>query len=370
MTSERLVIDMSEDIALLQPSAAPLTVLLTRLRKTRTVTNPKFEWMEDDLLPWIDAINNATGYDTAATTLVVDNAQYFAEGDIVHVPRTGENMRVTGKDVTTNTITVVRGWGSTPAALQDNDTLLILGPAMQEGGVARKPLIQNPVPKYNFTEIFKHTVGVTRTQMNTKVYGPKELARQHRLKGIEHKIAIERAFWFGTRHIAYAPDGQAIRSTGGILYWLKDNVWDCGGAPTEQDFNKWLEDVFRYGSDTKVLFASPRWCTTIDGWGRDKLQTTPSSREIGIAIKEYNSTHGRLLIVKEPLFTGAVYGGMAVALDLDLISRCPLEGSDTQILTNRQENDRDGRKDEIITEVGIEVRLSPAHGIAKGLTVA
>jgi len=372
MTPERLVIDMSEEIALLQPSAAPLTVLLKKMQNKRVATNPKFEWMEDDLLPWWDKIVNATGYTAADTVLKVANAAYFTEWDIVHVPRTGENMRVISKDVDNNTITVVRGWGSTAQPLNDQEPLMILGAAAAEGGLARKPNVQNPVPKYNYTQIFKHTVGVTRTQEHTKVYGPAELARQHKLKGIEHKVAIERAFLFGTRNITYGSDGQAIRTTGGLLSFLTENVWVVpNGVATEADFNKWLEDVFSYGSDTKWALASPRWCTTFDSWGREKLAINDvASETAGFRVKEYISSHGRLLIARHPLLQGAVYGGHLIIVDIDYIRYRPLEGRDTKILTNRQENDRDGRKDEYLTEAGIEVRLPKAHAVAKGLSVA
>lgn len=370
ISPNRLRVDMSDIISVLQPSAAPLTVLLSRLQKSEVAKNPKFEWMEDDLLPWFDAIDNATGYDAATTTLKVDNAQYFTEWDIVHVPRTGENMRVTGKDVNNNTITVVRGFGTTAAApLVDNDPLLILGSAAQEGGLGRKPNIQNPVAVFNYTEIFKTSFGVTRTQQHTAVYGSKELARQAALKGIEHRVAIERAFLFGQKHLAYAPDGQAIRTTAGILSFLTSNVWTVANPVTEQDFNYWLEDLFRYGSKTKYLFASPRWCSTIDGWGRDKLRMLPTDKTYGIAISEYLSTHGRLRVINHPLLEGEIYGGYAIALDLEFVKRRPLEGADTVLQTNIQENDRDGRKDQYLTEIGLELRLPKAHGVAKGLSV-
>ena len=127
--SARLVVDMSNEIALLQPSKTPLiTILKQAMKNTRAASNPKFSWMEDDLKARWDAINNGAGYNDAATSIVVDNGAYFIVGDVVKVPRTGEVLFVTA--VNTNTLTVTRGFGTTAAAaLVDNDPLVIVGNA-------------------------------------------------------------------------------------------------------------------------------------------------------------------------------------------------------------------------------------------------
>src|SRR5690554_1591058 len=102
-------IDMSNTIALLQPSATPLTSLLKQFKQnTKPATNPKFSWMEDDLGARWDAVNNGAGYDNAATSIVVDNGNYFSAGDVVKVPRTGEVLIVTAVNNGTNTLTVTR----------------------------------------------------------------------------------------------------------------------------------------------------------------------------------------------------------------------------------------------------------------------
>lgn len=372
ISADRLVVDMSNTIALLQPSAAPLTALTKRLRYKEIATNPKFQWLEDNLLGWTTAVNNVAGYVAGDLSIVVDDASIFNPDDIAIIPSTGECIRITAKDVATNTLTITRGIGSVAAAMVNDDPILILGGASQEGGLSRDLNIQDTVAVYNLCQIFKTTVGVTNTQDNTRTYGPKEHARQLKLKGIEHTIAMERQFWFGTRDEKLAADGQAIRTTGGVMARLTENVWDVpAGVATEADMNEALESVFAYGKDTKIMFASPRWCTTLDGFGRAALRINDKvSAAIGFAAKEYVSTHGRLIVVKNPLFTGAVYGGYAAIMDLDNVKFRPLQGRDTKLHTNVQENGRDGRKDEYRTEAGIEVRLPKTHALFKGLSLA
>ena len=71
--SDRLKIDMRDEILLLEPSAGPLTVLLKQLTNKEQVYNPTFKVLKDVLIPRLDRINYSTGYDGSSTTLTVDN---------------------------------------------------------------------------------------------------------------------------------------------------------------------------------------------------------------------------------------------------------------------------------------------------------
>ena len=71
---DRLVIDMSEKIAELEPNKSPLITLTKKMKKKRTVDRPEYDWMEQDPGNRWDAINNTTGYLATDTELVVDNA--------------------------------------------------------------------------------------------------------------------------------------------------------------------------------------------------------------------------------------------------------------------------------------------------------
>lgn len=370
IAEHRLRIDMSEKIAELEPNASPLITLTKKMKRRRVVTNPEFSWMEQDPGNRWDAINNAVGYDNDATVWAVDNAGYFRVGDIVQVPSTTEVVLVTNVDNTENTITVIRGWGgSTTAPLVDDDPLVILGNANEEGAKLREIKTTEPVKKTNYTQILRTPVGVTNTLAATSTYGPKAMAYYRHLDGINHAIDMERTMWLGKKG-KDIHNGKPRRTTGGILEFLTENVLDVSaisGGLTEQAFTEWLEDVFRYGSSEKILFACGRLCTIIDLWAQNKLKTVPGERTYGVKIKEYVSSHGTLFIVKHKLFEGAVYGGMGVILDMNNVAYCPLKGRDTKLLTGRQDPDEDAVKDEYITELGVEVRLPKTHAIIKGV---
>ncbi len=372
IAEHRLRIDMSEKIAELEPNASPLITLTKKMKRRRVVTNPEFSWMEQDPGNRWDAINNTAGYNNSATVWAVDNAGYFRVGDIVQVPRTTEVVLVTNVNVdnTENTITVIRGWGgSTTAPLVDDDPIVILGNANEEGAKLREIKTTEPVKKTNYTQILRTPVGVTNTLAATSTYGPKAMAYYRHLDGINHAIDMERTMWMGKKG-KDIHNGKPRRTTGGILEFLTENVLDVSaitGGLTEQAFTEWLEDVFRYGSSEKILFACGRLCTIIDLWAQSKLKTVPGERTYGVKIKEYVSSHGTLYIVKHKLFEGTVYGGMGVILDMNNVAYCPLKGRDTKLLTGRQDPDEDAVKDEYITEFGVEVRLPKTHAIIKGV---
>lgn len=151
--SAKLKIDMSEKIALLQPSATPLITFLKRAKNnTEVANNPKYSWLEDDLGGRWDAINNGAGYADSATDMVVDNIDLFAVNQIVKVPRTGECLRVTVVTTGTSTITVTRAFGTTSAAaLVDNDPLVILGNVNEEGATAPTVKSTQETEVYNYT---------------------------------------------------------------------------------------------------------------------------------------------------------------------------------------------------------------------------
>src|SRR4051794_30478524 len=142
-------IDIGNRIALLEPESTPLTALLNRIGSERAIS-PKFQALEDELAARFDAVNGTTG---TGTSVVVDNGGYFNVEDLVLVTRTGEMMRVTA--ISTNTLTVTRGVGSSTVALANDDELYILSSAAMEGDVSKQARSETPTVVTNYTQIFR-----------------------------------------------------------------------------------------------------------------------------------------------------------------------------------------------------------------------
>lgn len=374
INTDRIVVDMSNEISLLKPRVYPLTVLTKRLNKKST-HNYRFDWLEEDMMARWTAINNGgTAYTDATTDLVVDDASIIAVNDLIKSVATGEVMKVTAIDTGTNTITVIRGYGETSAhadSVANDVKLLVVGNAMMQGSGASAEKYNSTVPVYNYTQIFKTPFSVTNTLNAMKLYGGKELARLQRRKAVEHAMSIEYAFLFGERKLDTS-GAQPVTTTGGVLRFLSgtDNVdtLDTSSVTDEklqkQALDAWVERLFTYGSDRKVWLCSPSVITFVNKFAESKLELIQSDNDktLGLDITRYRTPHGTLNIVHHPLLVEG-YAGYSIALDMEELAYRPLTGRDTQLKTNIQNNDEDGRRDMYITEAGLELRQPKKHGI-------
>lgn len=371
-------IDVSKSILMLDPSEAPYTVILKRTQEggnSEKTVNSTFQWAEDARdLRW-DAVNNVGGYAAGATSIVVDNGPRFYPGALVRVPRTNETLRVTA--IATNTLTVVRGFsGSTAAAVLDDDPLLVMGFAADEGSRAPAVRSDNPAFVSNFTQIFKKTMGASNTwRASENETSPHDWNHQETKAHVEHMVDIENAALFGRPSEIASVDGP-LRTTGGALHYLNLNALAVGGTLTEAAFDAWCADsVFRDGSDEKVLFASAFLISVLNGFAKAKLNTTVGQKKYGVAYSDYVTPHGTLSLVRHRLLEGVVYGRMGFVVDFKrggmkyrYLCGGPGGSRDTHVKQNRQETDRDGQIDEIITEAGFQVGLPETGATITGVT--
>ena len=367
VTAVRRVVDIASKIDVLEPDSAPLTQLTKKVEK-HVAINPDFKWMEEEALTKTDQINYVTGYTSGATSVTVDTGANFRAGDVVKDVTTGEQFLVSA--VTTNALTIIRGWGSTSATtVSDDDYLLIIGNANQEGTTKRDIKVADQTPKTNYTQIFRTPFGITRTADKSEMYGGKDLAHQRMVQLIEHQKEIERTFWFGEPKEDTSNFTNPNRATGGVDYLISTNAAGMSGTMTEAEFEAFLRDGFRYGSKTKWLFAAPIYLSAINFWAKSALFVAPKDKTYGIDVRQWLTPFGMVNIVNCNLFTeNATYGGYAYLLDLDGLAYRYLTDSDTRLKTNIQANDADGEEDEYISEVGFELRNEKKDALAYGTT--
>lgn len=366
VTAVRRVVDIANKIDVLEPSSAPFLQLSKKISK-RVAINPEFKWMEEEALVKTDAVNYSTGYTASDTSVVVDDGTKFRGGDVVKVVATGEQMLVSS--VSTNTLTLVRGWGSTAAgALANNAVLLIIGNANAEHASKRGMKIADQTPRTNYTQIFRTPFGISRTADNSEMYGGKDLKHQRMTQLIEHEKERERSFWFGEPKEDLTGE-QPIRSTGGVDYWISTNASDMGGTMTESEFEAFLRTGFRYGAKTKWLFASPIFLSAFNFWAKSKLIVAPKDKTFGIDVQQWLTPFGMVNIVLQNLFAEtSVYSGYAYLVDIEGIEYRYLANSDTKLRTNIQANDADGEEDEYLTECGIGFNNEKKSAVAYNVT--
>jgi len=361
----RMTLDIADEILMLNPNATPLIVLLSKLRKQQTIS-PEFIWFEDDLGPYIDRINHGGGYIAGAVELVVDNGVYFAPHDLVKVFRSSEVIRVIGVNVDTNTLTVTRGYGTTvAAAINDDDYLCILGNAMPENSTHPDYRSGQPTKRTAYTQILRTPFGVSRNSATARmVTGEDERKRLTRLKGEEHNLKQEQAFWFGEGKNDLVNHVRAIK---GIFAYITTNVYDATGALTESEFEQFLETAFAYGSSDKFFFAATRIISVINGFAKAKLEIEMGEDTYGLSIIKYRTPRGTLHMMEHKGFIHD-YNDTGVVLDLDEVTLRPYVGADTHLNRNIQEPSRDGFLDEYFTEVGLQLNCEKKHAVIVGVT--
>jgi hypothetical protein len=370
ISADQRRIDMSSRILLLEPDSAPLTVISKNIG-SRPTGNPQFKWQEDEGDPRFDMINNGAGYNAAAVALVVDNAAYFQAQNIVYIPRTGESIRVTAVDTGTNTLTVVRGVGSTAAALVDNDELLITSTAQPEGDASKPARSRNPATVFNYTQIHRTEWDATQTELHSEFEGGDDWDHQALKHGIEHKKDLEYASMVG-RPSQDTSSGQARRTSGGFNHYVTSNITDAAGALTEVEFFTAMRPAFRYGAKEKWGLASPLAVDVMNTFPRGKLEVRQNERTFGVRVMQYISPHGTLNLVTHYLLEGTILGGQIWIIDTDVVKWRYLKNKrgsrDTHINKEIQNNDVDGRKDEYLTEGGLEFGQEKRHGKIIGIT--
>jgi hypothetical protein len=372
----RIVRSVADRIEYLNPSADPFVTITKKVAK-RTVDNPKFEWVEKGLAEKIDAVNGTVA--SGATAVVVDNINRWQVGDIGQNLDSGEKFLVTAVTVGSSTLTIVRSVGDTAAAeLTDNDDLMIIGNAHPEGGPLPAERAWQETQPYNYTQIFRHSFGMTRTMSVTKTYGSQNKDALRAEHAIEHKIDIERDFHFGERDLFTSGSdstNQPRRFTGGVLFFATSNIKASVGVLTEAEIEDWLEDVYAHTASNgpRLLLASPLVITTLGQLAAGRIQTASRDDVFGLALKTWVTGHGELNIVKDRLLeNGTVssqgYGGYAIALDPMKLKYVTLPNSDTVLRVDVGTPGDDAWTDEYLTECGLQFANPETAGVIKGVT--
>ncbi len=386
-------LDISPDVHLLDKNQNPLVVFTKKIGK-RQLSNPQFRWQEDAFEPksvLVDAgLAAALNGGGVTVTLQAGQEDYLTVGDLVIFPgsigtTTGytfdEIVLVTSR--TTSLIFVVsRNFSSVRTAEADGSAghgviqgdgtaatqAYILGTAFAEGTSAADAKATKVQYVSNFAEIFKDTIEVSKTLDVTQLYSGNERARQRAKKTLKHMRDIERAF------IQHQPNedvsgATAIRSTGGLNYWIQSNVNNVNGTMNYATWTDFIAEVFRYGSvNTRVLIVSRAVSVAIDQMAHNEYFTFTPENIYGVDVMKIVSASGTLLVVRHKMLEEMGLKGWAAAIDIEDLKYCFMAGRDTSLETNIQLPGDDKYKDQLLSEVGLEFPLEQRHGKLVGVT--
>ena len=358
INADKRVVDMRDKIFHLEPDKAPLTLLSSEMDK-KSVINPNFKWLEQELVPSITQINSTGGYTTTETTLTVDAGEHGWVNALARNQRSNEIYHITA--VSGDDWTVTRNWGSSGAAnISDNDYISIIGGVAAEGASAESARSVKSATKSSYTQIFRNGFEVTRTDMQSKMYGGKDLSVAQFQAGIEHAVYLEQAALWGIA--AEVTSGNTPRrSSAGFKEVVTTNARDFGGGLSLVSLFDFMEEVNRYSSGTKLFLAGGAVISNVSLLAESSLRSVSSDDAFGLNLSRLVTPHGDLLIRKHNKMEGNESGRSFFIVDVDCIGYRYLQ--DTVLRTNIQANDADSREDEYLTEAGFEIREERKHGI-------
>lgn len=185
----------------------------------------KVEWADRRRAPSADQLNEAL--DNSETDVDVDNGARFQLYNLIKVD--DEVMLVTG--ISSNTLTVTRGWGSTAATHADDSPVRIIGVAMPENYATPPAPIARGGFYYNFFQLFDSGIQVSnRANANGEanyLIRRKEYNADVADKFIEKAEQLENTLYHGVRVDA---NGAAPSSMGGFPSFITEHVYDLNDA--------------------------------------------------------------------------------------------------------------------------------------------
>lgn len=360
---------MMDDVFQYDPPDSPMMTIVTKRAQTRPAKQATVNHLEDDVMPEWDTLSATIN--SGQTQFTVGIPAAWRPGDIVKVVTTGETMRVVSVNEATSTLNVVRSWGATAAAGANSGSYILnMGAAEMEGDLSPQAKSTITVTKFNYAQIMKEPVHVTKTADNIATYGGNERLRQRRKAGARHARDWEQVLLHGEKNIDTSSQANAVRSAGGIDEHITTNVLAAGGTLLESEFNSWVGDCFRFsvrpGRQRKLLIASRALNATISGWAQHKLETnSEASATYGIRVTTLITPFGTLDIVLHPLLENG-YAGYGYIIDPDGIWWRPLRR--TTLETNIQANGEDAFKDQYLTEGTFSFTLEKCFGKITGVT--
>lgn len=358
-------------IANLYPNAAPLIHVMTRASKS-SVSDPEFKWFEKQFPQQTLTINGAIA-DTAETTFTVDSGDAYKvrKDHLLRNTRSLETYRVTADPSSATSITVARSVGTTAAAaISDDDSLIVIGTAHEEGASVPTAVWYNPSAVTGYCQIFRNSTDQTETARRTDMRtGPvQKEARREAL--LIHEIDKERAFIFG--EASSSESGNAARrTTAGLIEKISTNVTDFSGSVTRATFNSALADIFVDGSSEKLLLTGKTgmlclW-NMVESMAWNVYDRTDAS--FGIKLNEFVTPFGSLMVVHDKLLTKTQdFSDWALVLDPQYLEYRFVKGRDTELKRNRQNPGDDRVIDEYLAEVGLAVMHEETHGVLKNMT--
>jgi len=393
---------------------APLTALLSMMSSSK-VDDPQFYW-------WTQEQTTVGGAVSGVYTLPDLSTAYTSggvAGDVVYVQisttlanRIREGHQILLRDAsdysvdvvgkvtgvtrgTTNSVLAVKllenDDNSTSHDLSDCDTFKIIGNINPEGGEMPDAIALNPTKVYNYTQIFRTPLSITRTARKTRLRTPNDYQKA-KAEALEmHSWEMELAFLWGIRTENVGDNGKPERTTMGAINFIRQyasancddytlntdyagKAWTTGG---ETWLKNMLEQIFRYGADEKLCLCGSGFLLGIDALAQTsgQINLQPGQKTYGMQIREWLTPFGSIYMKTHPLFSyDATTRNMAIILEPKELTYRYID--DTNFYGENSSKTHpegygqrriDGTNEEFLTEAGLEFGLAQKCAVLNGV---
>jgi hypothetical protein len=404
-----------QQILYLYPNGqAPLTAILSMM-SSESIDDAQYYW-------WTQTQSTVMG-DVDGLYTVPDMTAAYAgggvTGDIVYVQvatslanriRGGHQILLRDEsdyrvDVVGKVVEVVRGTtvsilavrlleaddNSPDNDLQDCDSFKIIGNINPEGGEMPDAIALNPVKVFNYTQIFRTPLSITRTARKTRLRTGDQYQKA-KAEALEmHSWEMELAFLWGIRTENTGDNGKPERTTMGVINFIRQYAaencddytlntdytgqnWTVGG---EAWLKTMLERIFRYGADSKLCLCGSGFLLGIDALAQSsgQINIQPGQKIYGMQIREWLTPFGSIYMKTHPLFSyDPTTRNMAVILEPKELGYRYIddtnfygENSSKSHPSGYGQRRVDGTNEEFLTEAGLEFGLPQKCAVLNGV---
>ncbi len=385
-----------EGILFLFPNGdAPLNAILSKMSSERT-TDPEFNWWTKGLASqsvtvtsvWLTADLSSTEYttggsagDTVYVNMAAADITKFRVGHQVLLRNSANylddcNSKVVGKlsNGSSSYIAVkLLEADPTTTGIADCNVALIVGSIHAEGASMPDAVAYDPTKFYNYTQIYRTPLSITRTARLTKLRTGDQYREAKREALQIHSIEMEKSFLWGARTENTGSNGKPERTTYGLVPFIVDNSGVNDDFTTNTDYTdsswlsngeEWLdeqlEEMFRYGSDERLAFCGSGVILGINKLVKEygHFEFTSETKDYGINVMKWTTPFGIINMKRHPLFSyeATNRNSMVCFEPTNLKYRYITDTTfyDDPDKKNTGRNRIDGTDEEFLTECGLE----------------
>lgn len=395
---------------------APLTAIMAMMNSS-SVDDPQFHWWTQE--------QTAVGGAVSGVYLLPDLSSAYVSGGVIGqvvyamittelanrvrnghqiLLRVSTDFRVdvVGKVVgvtrgTTNSVIAVKlleaDDNSADHDLSDCNTFKIIGNINPEGGEMPDAISLNPVKVFNYTQIFRTSLSITRTARKTKLRTPDDYQKAKAECLEMHSWEMELAWIFGIKTENVGDNGKPERTTQGAISFIKEYApancadytlftdalyksqkWAVAG---KEWLDNYLEQIFRYGAEQKLALCGSGALLGIQKLVEVNSQYNISKGEgaYGIKVLDWITPFGTISFKTHPLFSyDATTRNMMLILEPKELGYRYID--DTNFYGEKSDKTHsegygqrrvDGTNEEFLTEAGLEFGLPQKCAVLNGV---